>query len=412
MRAQDVDEELMRILATGQEGAYDVADERARLAKLGAGYTDSGGEDFPRGTKVVFADEPEVAAPLPSRVPLRPAAPAVPNEKFVDLTQQPTDDLEMAYASAQDRKARAAEAFERGSRQLVAGLTQTPVVASTLGPTDAVAKLLAARKRRDEDAQRNEQNRLGAEKFNYERETEAQKAAEAKARDERDTAFAREKFDADQKNDVLNRESRDRASDAMRAMAGMTFGATQKNRASEDLSSLRKEFNALPDVKAFNEVDASFKKIESAATNDSPAGDLALITGFMKIIDPGSSVKEGEFANAQNAGGVPEKIQAQYNSIVNGERLAPSQRADFLRQAKALHDVHRQRYEGQATRYRTLATRQGASPDDVVELPTRSAAPNNSGTITIRRKSDGSTRSLPIEQAKKVLADPKYEEVK
>lgn len=361
------EEELQRLLDEGSASGQpmELANFRADIAQQGAGMTESGGEDLPHGTKVNLPMD--VAAPAPSRVPITP--------KVVDLTQEPPDDLEMAYASAQDRKARAAEAFERGSRQLVAGLTRTPVVASTMGPTDAVAKLMAMRKQKGEDAQRNEQNRLGAAKFNYEQKTEAQKQAEAKARDERDTAFDREKFAYQQKHDTESLAQQADNAAALRAQSGAALAATNKDRASGDLSALRKEFNALPDVKAFNEVDGSFKKIESAATNDSPAGDLALITGFMKIIDPGSSVKEGEFANAQNAGGVPEKIQAQYNSIVNGERLAPSQRADFLKQAKALHDVHKKRYDQQAERYRTLAKRQGASPDDVVEAPSQSAGP-------------------------------------
>ena len=378
MRAQDIDEELLKILAGGQEGAYDVADEKVRLAQLGTGMTDGTGEDLPRGTRVVFAPEPEVIAPPPSRVPIAP--------KVVDLTQQSPDDLEMAYASAQDRKARAAEAFERGSRQLVAGLTRTPVVASTMGPTDAVAKLMAARKLKGEDFARNENLRLGAAKFNYDQKTAAQKAAEDKARDARDFAEKEKEFAYRQQHDTEALAQQKDNADATRAMSGAVLASTNKDRAAGDLSSLRKEFNALPDVKAFTEVDGSFKKIESAATNDSPAGDLALITGFMKIIDPGSSVKEGEFANAQNAGGVPEKIQAQYNSIVNGERLAPSQRADFLKQAKALHDVHKKRYDAQAERYRTLAKRQGASPDDVVEAPTQGAqsAPTPAVAATAR----------------------------
>jgi len=33
----------------------------------------------------------------------------------------------------------------------------------------------------------------------------------------------------------------------------------------------------------------------------------------MKILDPGSVVREGEFATAQNSAGIPERIRAKYN---------------------------------------------------------------------------------------------------
>lgn len=225
------EEELQRLLDEGSASGQpmELANFRADLAQQGAGMTDSGGVDLPRGTKVSLPMD--VAAPAPSRVPITP--------KAVDLTQEPPDDLEMAYASAQDRKARAAEAFERGSRQLVAGLTRTPVVASTMGPTDAVAKLMALRKQRGEDAQRNEQNRLGAAKFNYEQKTEAQKAAEQKARDERDFAEKEKEFKYRQENDALNRDASDRRAAAQDRMTATGLGirlddAARKKKEDED----------------------------------------------------------------------------------------------------------------------------------------------------------------------------------
>lgn len=210
------EEELQRLLDEGSASGQpmELANFRADIAQQGAGMTESGGEDLPHGTKVNLPMD--VAAPAPSRVPITP--------KVVDLTQEPPDDLEMAYASAQDRKARAAEAFERGSRQLVAGLTRTPVVASTMGPTDAVAKLMAMRKQKGEDAQRNESNRLGAAKFNYEQKTEAQKQAEQKARDARDFAEKEKEFKYRQEHDTAAlAQSKDNA-DATRALAGAGLG--------------------------------------------------------------------------------------------------------------------------------------------------------------------------------------------
>lgn len=131
---------------------------------------------------------------------------------------------------------------------------------------------------------------------------------------------------------------------------------------------LRKEFNALPIVKNFNEVDAAYGKVKAAASEPSAAGDMALIFGFMKLLDPGSSVREGEYASAQNAAGVPDRVRSQYNSILTGQKLAPEQRKDFLIQAQKQYGIHVGQYSKQAARYRDLAAKNGADPDDVAPL--------------------------------------------
>lgn len=95
---------------------------------------------------------------------------------------------------------------------------------------------------------------------------------------------------------------------------------------------VRKEF--LGQAKSYIEIGQAYKKIQESAKDPSAAGDLALIFNYMKILDPGSVVREGEFATAQNAAGVPDRVKAQYNQIVDGQRLTENQRRDFLNQAK------------------------------------------------------------------------------
>lgn len=105
---------------------------------------------------------------------------------------------------------------------------------------------------------------------------------------------------------------------------------------------LRDEFNN--QSKEFIGVANSYQRIIDSASDPSAAGDLALIFNYMKVLDPGSTVREGEFATAQNSGSVPSAIVARYNKIISGERLAPEQRADFLARADKL-------YKGQETRW-------------------------------------------------------------
>jgi hypothetical protein len=93
---------------------------------------------------------------------------------------------------------------------------------------------------------------------------------------------------------------------------------------------------------------------------------IALIFGYMKLLDPSSTVREGEFATAEQAGGVPQQIVSMYNRAINGERLAPEVRADFANQAGIAFNVYQQQYERTKQYYSDLATRSGANPQNVI----------------------------------------------
>jgi hypothetical protein len=95
---------------------------------------------------------------------------------------------------------------------------------------------------------------------------------------------------------------------------------------------IRKEITA--NTKEFVKVRDSFGRIKVA--QDSPAGDISLVFNFMKMLDPGSVVREGEFATAAEAEGVPGRILNTYNRLLTGERLTPKQRKDFASQAGKL----------------------------------------------------------------------------
>ena len=86
----------------------------------------------------------------------------------------------------------------------------------------------------------------------------------------------------------------------------------------------------------------------------------------MKILDPGSVVRESEFANAANAAGVPERVRAQYNRVVSGERLADTQRNDFMSRAKKLFDTRKEQFDQTSSEYVGLAERLGLNPKNIV----------------------------------------------
>jgi len=114
-------------------------------------------------------------------------------------------------------------------------------------------------------------------------------------------------------------------------------------------------------------ISQSYRKIISAP--ETAAGDLSLIYGYMKILDDGSAVKEGEFANADNARGVPEAIRAQYNKTLNGQRLAPNQRKDFVQSAGDLVNSQKQQFETQKKYYSDISNQYKINPANIIYDP-------------------------------------------
>lgn len=130
-------------------------------------------------------------------------------------------------------------------------------------------------------------------------------------------------------------------------------------------SELRKEFDSLN--KDFRTINDSYNKITEVSKNPSAAGDISLIFSYMKMLDPSSTVREGEFATAQNAAGVPTQVQNVWNRAVSGERLAPEQRIDFVNQAKNLYTAQSSSYSSGVDKYRGLAKDYGFNPDRIVK---------------------------------------------
>jgi hypothetical protein len=132
------------------------------------------------------------------------------------------------------------------------------------------------------------------------------------------------------------------------------------NQTFDNMSGLRKEF--VGQTKDYQSVRDAYGRIKASAQNPSAAGDLSLIFNYMKVLDPGSTVREGEFATAQNAAGIPERIVNAYNQAISGERLNDTQRKDFVDRAGALFQRQHQTYLATKNNYDTLAKRFNFDP--------------------------------------------------
>lgn len=145
---------------------------------------------------------------------------------------------------------------------------------------------------------------------------------------------------------------------------GLERGGLSQEDVIKRSTDLRKEFTGLS--KEFIKQRDAFNRIQASVEDPSAAGDLSLIFNYMKLLDPGSVVRESEFATAQNAAGVPERIRAQYNNIVRGERLTDKTRNDFLDRSDKLFKGANKQHEKRVDTYRGLANRIGADPNQVI----------------------------------------------
>lgn len=96
------------------------------------------------------------------------------------------------------------------------------------------------------------------------------------------------------------------------------------------------------------------------------AGDIALLFQYMKILDPGSTVREGEFATAASVAGVPGQIEALRQKVVGGGFLSKDARKQIKDQAQKIYESQAVQHDKMVTQYANITKRLGLNPDNVV----------------------------------------------
>ena len=102
---------------------------------------------------------------------------------------------------------------------------------------------------------------------------------------------------------------------------------------------LRKEWTSR--TSDLNSANQNYTKIEIAAKDKTGPGDIALITSFMKMLDPGSVVRETEFATAQNTAGLFDTLTNHLTKLQDGTLLGLDDKArqKFVTLSKKYRDA-------------------------------------------------------------------------
>jgi hypothetical protein len=182
----------------------------------------------------------------------------------------------------------------------------------------------------------------------------AQQTGITTSADDRTTAI--KEFEYGEKNPKFALAQKNKADKAAtKSATGKTF---------KESSDLRKEF--LSQSKEFQKVRDSYTRVVGSTQEPSPAGDLSLIFNYMKMLDPGSVVRESEFATAASTGSYGQRIQASVQKVLSGERLAPEMRADFVKKAGVLFNGMQKQHSKREKSYKGIAAKNNLPVEEVV----------------------------------------------
>jgi hypothetical protein len=170
------------------------------------------------------------------------------------------------------------------------------------------------------------------------------------------------------KGSLLDYETQLRQAGAPSVKVNVPVDMTGGQKGFENEMKLGSAFKGEPIYKDFSDMKSSFSQVVSSLSAGTPIGDVAGATKIMKLLDPGSVVRESELAIAMQAAGRMDRLQNYFNNMITGEKLTPTQREDFKALANELYaaagdayNKKRKEYEdfGQAYGFKNLNTALG-----------------------------------------------------
>jgi hypothetical protein len=139
----------------------------------------------------------------------------------------------------------------------------------------------------------------------------------------------------------------------------------------ENEMKLRGEFKSEPVYKAFNEMQSAYGQITDSLKKNSPAGDLAGATKFMKLLDPGSVVRESELAMAMSATGLLDRATNYAEMVIKGTKLTEAQRKDFQDLADKLYTTAATTYNQKRNEFVTQGSQYGLNAERALGAPAK-----------------------------------------
>jgi hypothetical protein len=145
----------------------------------------------------------------------------------------------------------------------------------------------------------------------------------------------------------------------------------------QEIGQVLGQFRGDPEVRAWRQARVSAQQLETLGRSGTAADDMAMIFSFMKVLDPNSTVRESEFATAQNSAGVDDRVRNAYNQLLSGQRLSPNQRREMVATAGRLYTDRSRTYNELVQSYRDQAQAMGIPPAQIGRMFPLANAPRS-----------------------------------
>jgi hypothetical protein len=170
---------------------------------------------------------------------------------------------------------------------------------------------------------------------------------------------------------------------ATRAVAASNVEAARMRRDQDTEMKLGDDYRA--QSKDFKSVGDAYKQINATldSATKSPAATLAAATKFMKLLDPGSVVRESELGMALAASGVIDRATNYVNTLQRGKVLTANQVKDFKNITEQIYNAAQAGQKAIDKDYTNKATAYKLRPEMIVQDLGQNAAPKTNGTSNI-----------------------------
>lgn len=140
----------------------------------------------------------------------------------------------------------------------------------------------------------------------------------------------------------------------------------------------------LSQSKNFQVVQSAWNNLKGKLQDPTGASDMSMIFAYMKLLDPTSTVREGEYATASNVGTIPQTIFGKYNKAIEGKGfLDPKVRESFIKEAKGMYENALSSHKQNVDQFTEIARSYNLDPKRVaINLVAKDAASEIGNAVT------------------------------
>ncbi len=166
---------------------------------------------------------------------------------------------------------------------------------------------------------------------------------------------------------------------ALELQALQTTGGVDPEKKFTQEEKIRREWQGRS--KMYSELQGTFNTLKASADSANGPGDIALIVGFQKMLDPGSVVRETEFATARDTAGLYQQLQNMAQKVKDGQLLNSTQRTEYINLARKYLEAAQKQAEQEKKNLGIVVKNYKLNPENVFgeEQPATPPPPSGGG---------------------------------